>query len=255
LVYGTPEGEDLTHSPYFEPEYNMRYVRSAGEIQTDGTLSTQITFNLDGASCNRFRRTIHGSPKPEQRAAIERGLSIAPNARLEELAFTDPYDYSRDTQVDLKVSAEGYTAGGDGVHMFRLPLMSHPLNNFFRASFFEPGNLKERKYGLRFWATRLVRYEETLKLPQGWKVIHVPEAKTLDSPSAALKFEATPGDGRLTYHFEIKLKKGVVPAEDYPEYKKAIDTMNELSDEWIVCTVGDGAAELAQRTDLPAATD
>ena len=48
---------------------------------------------------------------------------------------------------------------------------------------------------------------------------------------------------------------GVVPAEDYPEYKKAIDTMNELSDEWIVCTVGDGAAELAQRTDLPAATD
>jgi hypothetical protein len=238
LVYGTPEGQDLTLSPYYEPEYNMRSVKGTGEISADGTLSTQIRFDLDGAACNRFRRTIHGYAAPEQRAALEEALHIAPNARIEKLDYVDPYDYSRDGYVDMTVSAEGYATGEDNVQMFRMPLLSsHPLNRFFRASFMEPGNLKERKYGMRFWATRLIRYEETLKLPSGWKVAHVPKARTLDSPSASLHFEATPGEGTLTYRFEVKLKKGVVPAEDYPEYKKAIDAMSELSDEWIVCTV------------------
>jgi hypothetical protein len=251
LVYGTPEGQDLTLSPYYEPEYNMRFVHAAGEIREDGTLSTRITFDLDGASCNRFRRTIYGSPKPEQRAAIERRLNIAPNARVEELDFTDPHDYSRDSQINMTVSAAGYATSGNGMYMFRLPLMSHPLNGFFRAGFMDPGSLKERKHGMRFWATRLVRYEETLRLPSGWKVVHVPEPKTLDSAAAALTFEATPGDGTLTYKFDITLKKGVVPAEDYPDFKKAVDTMNELSDEWIICTVGDGDTELARGANLP----
>ena len=115
--------------------------------------------------------------------------------------------------------------------------MSHPLNRFFRASFMEPGGAKERKYGMRFWATRLVRYEETLKLPEGWEVEHAPQRKSLDSESASLTFEAEPGDGILTYRFEIALKKGVLPAKDYPDYKKTVDAMDELSGEWIVCAV------------------
>ncbi len=247
LVYGTPEGQDLTLSPHYEPEYNMRAVRSVGEISEDGTLSTRITMDLHGAACNRLRRKVNGVPNLEKRAAFEEALNIAPNARIEKLDFIDPYDYSRDGYVDMQVTAEGYAAGGNGVHMFRLPLMSHPLNGFFRATFMDAGKPKERKYAIRLWATRLVRYEETLKLPAEWKITHVPEPKTLDSASAALSFEATPGDGELTYRFEFRLKNGVVPAEDYPDYKKAIDAMKELSDEWIVCAVDGGDAELARQ--------
>jgi len=243
LVYGTPEGQDLTLSPYYEPESNMRSVHSAAKLADDGSLTTRITFNLDGADCNRFRRTIHGYALPEQRGALEDGLNIAPNARLETVQFTDPFDYSRDAQIDLTVSAERYAAGGNGVHLFRLPLMSHPLNNFFRATFMEAKGPKERKYAVRFWATRLLRYEETIELPPGWRVARVPDDQTMDSPSASLKFEAEPGDGRLTYRFELTLKKGVVPPEDYPEYRKAIDRMHELSNEWVVCRADTPASE------------
>ncbi|MHC4698584.1 MAG: DUF3857 domain-containing protein [Planctomycetota bacterium] len=252
LVYGTPEGQDLMLSPHYEPEYNMRFVRSTGEILDDGTLTTRIAMELHGAAGNRLRRAVNGFSESEKRGQFERALNIAPNARLEEFEHVDPYDYSRDGYVNMKVSASRYAAGGNGVHMFRLPLMSHPLNRFFRASFMEADGPEERKYGVRFWATRLVRYEETLKLPRGWEVERVPEPKSLDSESASLTFEAEPGDGVLTYRFEIVLKKGVVPAEDYPAYREAVDTMNELSDEWIVCAVGDAEAESERLATEPA---
>ncbi len=252
LVYGTPEGQDLTLSPNYEPEYNMRFVRSTGEILDNGTLSTRIAMELHGAAGNRLRRAVNGFPESEKRARFERALNIAPNVRLEELKHIDPHDYTRDGYVDMKVSAEGYAAGGNGVHMFRLPLMSHPLNGFFRASFMDSAKKKERKYGMYFWATRLVRYEETLKLPPGWEVEHVPPAKSLDFGSASLSFEAEPGDGTLTYRFELTLKSPVVSAEDYPDYKKVIDAMNELSDEWIVCAAGKPDAEGTRLATEPA---
>ncbi len=255
LVYGTPEGQDQTLSPYYEPEHNQRFITSDGEIQADGTLTTQVKFAMGGSVDNRFRRVMHLKTAPEQRAALEESLNIAPNARLEEYDFIDPHDYSQDGYVGLTVSAERYAAGGDDVKMFRMPLMSHPLNDFFRPRYMTPGSEKERKYTLRHWGTRMIRYEETLKLPPGWKVVHVPEAKSLDSPAMSLEFAATPGEGVLTYHFEIKLKKGEIPPDDYPEYKKAIETMNELTDEWIVCTVDDGKVAAVEGTDVLAVND
>ncbi|MFQ5590894.1 MAG: DUF3857 domain-containing protein [Phycisphaerae bacterium] len=252
LIYGTPEGCELTLSPHYEPEYNMRFVRSAAKISDDGTLKTHIRMKLHGAAGNRLRRTINSFTESERVARFERAMNIAPNARLEELDHIDPYDYSQDGYVNLTVSAEAYAAGGDGVRMFRLPLMSHPLNGFFRAAFMDSADKPERRYAMRFWATRLVRYEETLELPEGWKVEQVPQARTIDTPSASVTFEAEPGDDSLTYRFEFALKKGVIPAEEYAGYKQAVDAMHQLSDEWIVCAVGAPDVDAAKLATEPA---
>ncbi|MFH0980171.1 MAG: DUF3857 domain-containing protein [Planctomycetota bacterium] len=237
LVYGTPEGQTLTLSPYYPPEYNQLVCRSEGVLGPEGTLSTRITMDLQGYPCTYLRRYADRYPKPEQRAAFEQALNIAPNARLEEFAFTDPRDYSRDGHVDMKVSASGYAAGAQRVRLFRLPLMSHPLANWLIPDFFYPVDTEKREFGMRMRATRLVRYEETLKLPPGWKVKHVPDKKTLDSGSAALTFEATPGEGTLTYRFELALKNHIIPPKDYPDWKKAVEAMKEITEAWIVCTV------------------
>ena len=176
LVYGTPEGEDLTLSPYYEPEHNRRWVTSTGSIGADGTLKAKLAYDLGGAADNRFRRVIDGYPVGEQRAALEEALGIAPNIELVNYDHIGPVDYSRDGYVNMTVKADRYAAGGDDVKMFRMPLMSHPLNGFFRPRYMEPGDAEARQYTLRFWGTRMIRYTETLKLPPGWKVTKVPEA-------------------------------------------------------------------------------
>ncbi len=245
LVYGTPEGEDQTLSPHYTPEYNAREVRSTGEIGEDGTLSTRIVYDLHGAAGGRFRRAVNGMPVPDRLARFEDVLNIAPNARIESLDMIDPYDYSRDGFVNMEVVADGFAAGGDDTHMFRLPLMSHPLNGFFRATFLNSATTKDRKYGMHLWATRKIHYEETLRLPPGWEVADLPKSETLDSAGSSLSFEAESGDGTLSYRFTFSVKKGTLAAEDYADYKKAVDTMNKLSDTWIVCREAGGDAHVA----------
>jgi hypothetical protein len=237
LVYGTPEGQDLTLSPYFPPEHNKLTYDGRSAIGEDGTLTTRIVMDMANSPCTAFRRTIDRNPKPDQQGMFEETLAIAPNAKIEDLSYTDPFDYSKDSHVEMKVSAATYASGGDAVRMFRLPLMQRPLGSFLLSDFnYSLG--AERKIGLRTRATRLVQIEEKLELPPGWKVERVPEAKKMDSGSASLTFEATPGEGVLTYRLEIKIKNNIIPPEDYAGFKKAMDTINELRDEWIVCSVG-----------------
>ena len=247
LVYGTRSGESLTLSPYYEPAYNKRAARSDGEIREDGTLVTNLTFHLDGAACNRFRRAIYGISLPERQAAFERRINIAPNATVDSVEYTDPHDYSRDTEVKLAVTAQGYAAGGNGLRVFRMPLMTHPLNGFFRATFLEKLKKDKRNYDMYLWATRMVSYEETIKLPPGWVVTNMPKSKTIDTPIASLRFEGSAEDGKLTYQFELAMKQGTITVKDYGNFKKAIDTMYELADTWLVCTTGETSTELAKQ--------
>ncbi|MCO6439104.1 MAG: DUF3857 domain-containing protein [Phycisphaerae bacterium] len=240
LVYGTPEGQPLTQSPYFEPEYNRLETQAESIILDNGELESRIVMNMHGYPCTYLRRSVERYPEDRQRAAFERALNIAPNARLVSLDHTDPYDYTEDSKVDMTVAADRYALGDAGTHMFRLPLMSHPLADFFLSDVVEPLDKPERTYGLRMRATRLVRYDETIKLPPGWKVEHVPDAVKMDGPAASISFEATPGNGELHYRFELALKKHIIGPEEYPALRKALKAMHAISDDWVLCSSGGG---------------
>lgn len=239
LVYGTPEGQPLVLSPIYDPESNRREVKAETKISVDGALTTSLDFHLDGVDCGRFRRTINARLPEERRAALEQDLRLAPNARLVDFTHTDAFDYSQDSRVTAKVEANGYAMVDDQTMAFRLPLMTHPLHGFFRATFMDKQSAKERKYAMRFWATRMLRYNETIDLPEGWKVDSMPAARNLDSPAAKLSFKPTFENGKLTYQLELTSKKGVIPPEDYEGFKKAVDALHEIADEWVVCSAAD----------------
>lgn len=254
LVYGTPEGEDLTLSPYYPPEHNELAYRGTSEIATDGTLTTEIVIDAKNSPGTSYRRKIGRTSVPLQRAVFEGSLGIGPTARLDELSYTDPLDYSRDSQVEMKISAADYALGGGGVRMFHLPLMSRPLASWMMPDFDYSVKAKERKFGLRLRASRLLRFEETVKLPAGWKIEHTPKAKKLESGSVTLTFEMTPGDGELTYRFEMIVKNNIIPPDDYPGYKEAIETLRDLADAWVVCSVEEAVPEATAHAMTPAGT-
>jgi hypothetical protein len=239
LVYGTKEGESLTLSPYYPPDYNRLIVRSMSRINETGGLATRINMEMSGYPDTYLRRGVARYAEPDVLGAFEHVINIAPTARIREFEYTDPYDYSDDAKVRLTIMAENYAAGDESIRMFRLPLMKHPLADWLIPDLFNSFDKKDRDFDYRMRATRLVRYEETIKLPDGWVVEQLPDPREVDSPSATLKFEASRNGAELTYSFEFALKNHTIPAEDYTQVKEAIDTMKKLTDDWIVCRVGE----------------
>ena len=238
LVYGTPEGQDLTTSPFYSPEYNGIWMKADSKLSAAGQLSTRIHMDLKGYACTYLRRSAGRYSEPEVKAGFEGALNIAPNAELRELSFTDPLDYSQDSEADLLVTADGYAAGQRDLRLFRLPLLSQPLADFLIPDFYYSVDANERQYGMRMRATRLLDYEETIRLPKGWKVERLPDAQTIENDIATLKFTPQTDDGQITYRFEFVLKHHQVAADVYPGFKEAIEALRKLTDEWVVCSAG-----------------
>ena len=247
VVYGLPEGKGLCHSPYYSPEENLVHATAEGEIGPDGTLNSRIRWHdMVGYPCTYQRRYINRYSLRDLRGFFEEQIArIGPTARLGRLRYSDPYDYSKSAELELTVSASHYALGDGETRIFRLPLMQHPV-----ASIFLPDLLYElpetRKYGVRLRATRLAKYEETLHLPPGWTVEHVPANKDIDNEAAELHFEAETAPDYIRYRFSIALREQIVDPDKYAGHKEIIQAMNQIAEEWIVCRTGDVHAVAAQ---------
>lgn len=249
LVFGTPEGQPLTLSPYFEPAHNLWEAKATSEIDDDGALRTRIAMNMKGYPCTFLRRALGGQPEDNRRAVLEKALNIAPNARIEDAGAIDPYDYSRDGFLNLTVSAERFAAVGEKSLLLRMPLTTLPLAEQLLPELTYDLKKEKRQYGMRLRATRLLRFEETIKLPRGWRAVHVPESVAIDGQSAAISFSATAADGQVSYRLELALRDQIVAPEDYPDFRKVMNAARELSNERIVCALGDGQGGIAGRID------
>lgn len=241
LVYGTAEGEALTLSPYYPPEYNLLACKAESRIDASGGLRTQLRMDLSGYPDTYFRRTLERDARPDMTRVVEDALNLGPTARITDLEYTDPYDYSHDAIVKMQVESPGYAATGDSACLLRLPLMTHPLGNWLIPDMFYDVSPESRTYGMRLRATRRVRYEETVLLPDGWEIVDRPEDRTLNSPVADFAFSATTRGSSLTYTMQLDVKQHLVAPAEYPKYREAIQAMNKIADAWIVCRRPDEA--------------
>ncbi len=252
LVYGTPEGQPLTLSPYFAPDHNRWEVTAASEIDDDGALRTRIAMNMNGYPCTFLRRALGGRPDDERRAVLEKALNIAPNARIEAFDAIDPYDYSRDGFLKLTAAAERFAALGEKSLLFKMPAMTLPLAEQLLPEWSYDIKKEKRQYGLRLRATRLVRVEETIKLPPGWRAFHLPDSVSLDTNSAAVTFSATAGDDSISYRFELVLKDQIIAPEDYSGFRKVMKAAQALAEQRVVCVPREGKDGIAGRIDADA---
>lgn len=236
VVYGVPEGADLSQSPAFPPEDNLAHWRARSVLDSAGTLSGRLEFLATGAPETRLRRALAGY-QPAERARLfdETIQRLAPNARVVVQRCTDPVDFSGPVQVDCEYAAAGFALGEGPRRYLALPLMQTPLGDRTIYDLFGTTGLKERKYAVKLLATRLVRLEESVRLPEGWTVVRRPEPVRLDGPAAALHFDIEAAPGEIRYTCELRIKRWQVPPAEYANFKEVMDKLQELTGRVITC--------------------
>jgi hypothetical protein len=173
---------------------------------------------------------------------------LGPRTSLVDLSYTDPWDYSRDVAIDTTVLSDGHAIGNDDVRMFRLPVLQQPFASAFaRDVIDEVKENKDRKFGMRMRATRLLSYTDTIELPPGWTIESLPDNVEIDNDAARLAFKTEKRDGALHCTYEVAIKNHMIPAEDYAGYYEVNKKLLELADSWVVCQVdGTLASRAAQ---------
>ena len=243
VVYGLPEGKGLSQSQAFTPEENQATWRGQSSIDADG-LTGSFEFTANGAPETRLRRALAGHPPDERyRLFDETFQRLGPTTRSHITACTEPGDFSAPIQLQARFEVADYALGNGAQRYFALPMLQALLGDRTLSDITDKTSVKERKYGLRLWATRLARFEETVTLPASWAVVKKPDPVDIDGPSAALHLKVDTQPGELHYTCELVIKRWIIPPDEYANFREVMDKFTELTGRVITCKLEGGHAQ------------
>ncbi len=236
VVYGTPEGEPLSLSPYFAPEENLASWRATTEIDRNNRLRGSFEFTSCGAPEGRLRRTLASLHPSELYRFFDGTIQrLSPNAQMISVTHTDPVDFSGPMQVTADFASDNYAIGDSDRRYLALPMLQAVLGDRTLYDLFGKTSPETRKYGISLLATRLAQFEETLRLPSGWTIVEKPDPVDLDGPSAALHFDIEISPGQIRYTCELSVKHWIIPPDEYANFKEVTDKFEELTGRTIAC--------------------
>lgn len=237
VVYGVPEGLDLARAPYFPPEYNHAKWEAQSEISANGQLAARLAFTASGAPETMLRRRLHNRREGDYTLTAEDMLArFGPQAVMRSARLMSATDYSGPIKVDFDFTAEGYALGDGERRYFKLPAMNRLIEEAMN-DVSGSQNSETRKYPVHLRATRLLTFEETIKLPPGWSVIEAPQAAQLDGAAASFRLEVEPTPGLLRYRVELAAKTHRIKPDDYAQYREAVKAFYKLLDQYVICQV------------------
>lgn len=242
VVYGLPEGKELSTSPSFPPDDNQTFWRGQSQYLATGELEGAFTFTATGAPEGRLRRALAGQEPADRQSVFDASFArLASNAVIEKVGYVQPLDFDHPMEVSAEYNVPGYVLGTGSRRLLKLPLMQTVLADRVLSDLLDKTKEKERKYGLRLWATRHVSIDETVRLPEGWKIADSPKPAKIDGPAAALDFEITVDGAEIRYTCDLKIKRWTVPPEEYANFKQVMEKFAELSGRVVACEteVGD----------------
>lgn len=244
VVYGTPEGQPLSLSPYSGPEENALLCDAHTALDASGTLTGKMALKAIGAPETSLRRSLAGHTLVE-RGPIVAGwfMRLANNIAPRGGSLTDPVDFSGPFVIESEFSVPGYAIGDGERRFFRLPMLRRVLDDVVASDLHDTTGLEKRKTPLRLRSTRRLEFRETLQLPPGWAVAEAPEAKSIDGPAARLDFSISRSAGQIEYACVLDVKQRTIAPADYANFKQALEAFREICDKYVVCRMEPRAAQ------------
>ena len=237
-VIGTPEGVELMQMPAFDPADNKLTLVASSTLSADGGLTGKVSFAGKGYAEQRLRREmVHYSTAADRQAWFEAaigqlgaGATVAPLA----VSYAAVRDVNRPIRYDVSYQVEGYGLAGDDALYFAPPTTHHLIQSGRIAPYLDCAGLAERTQPLLLWAPRMRQVTETVTLPSGYTVAHLPEDRTLDGPVASLTTRTVVKGRKLVFSYELVIKQREIPVEHYANFRDVVTEALELSDDLVV---------------------
>ena len=237
-VIGAPEGLELMQMPAFDADDNKLMVLASSTLSADGSLSGTVTFSGKGYADQRLRRElVHYSAGPDRQAWFEDVIGrVAPNATVEPVNV--PYarirDIGKPIRYEVKYSADDFALVGDDAIHFSPPTARHLITTSRLAPYLDCAGSADRTQPILLWAPRMREVVETITLPAGYTVAHVPEDRHIDGEIASLDTTIEVKGRKLIYTYTLVIKRREIPVEHYDNFREVVQEALALPDDLVV---------------------
>ncbi len=233
---GIPNGSDLLVTPVSPAENHYVKISGNSVLNSNGTLTGEITVEAEGQSDAALRRMFTGSYKALWKANLERELlTISPQANVLSVDYgTDPYNYMSGP-IGLKITFEipDYAIVSDSEIIFT-PLGGSGIFKRVLGELSINLSLDEREYPFRDRCSRSVDIEDKTTLPGGFTLAWKPDIEKVDGAAASFEGNIEIENNTLILKEKLLFNKRIYQPEDWPDYKNAVEMQKKIVDNPVI---------------------
>ncbi len=227
-LLGIPEGADLMTTPISPPKNHYFRVKGESKLDKNSTLSGRIEITAEGQSDASIRRSLRRGVW-YQRHFIEQALyQLSPKIEIISLEYNDPYDLSCPMNITVEYRIPNYGKITEHNMIFTPLVAKHIFSGWTNSYLHMNLNPEERKYDFRTRCSKLIDFQETVKIPSGYKISYTPEFAPVQGSAAdfSCKYE---GKGRkLIFTQTLSLKKRIYTAQEWPHFREAVSSVKKV---------------------------
>lgn len=233
---GLPEGSDLLLTPLSPPENHYVKFRISSVLDEKGTLKGELVLETEGQSDGNIRRIFTGGYERDWYNALEKELlNVSPQARLVQVDYgKNPRNYLlAPLHIKMQFVIPDYALSGKNILVLK-PMTLNNLFNRVRTYLRIDTSPAERKYGFKDACSRLVLLDETIQLPQGYKMKQAGREDRVEGKAADFYGELTQQEHTLRLSHKLVLKKRVYEADDWESFRNAVNIHKSYGEEAIL---------------------
>lgn len=208
----TPEGGVIKRTPAYLDEDNLQDTKAEIVFDPQGNLTATLERKSTGIQYDGSFFLEDKSQKEQTEHYKSSVWRYNNNLEVKSIALENNRDSIQFTEK-LALSTKEYATLSQDEFIFRV--------NVFNKNSFVPKRYRNRKLPLKIARGYKDVDEYTIKLPEGYSIISLPEKVNLTSKfgSYAMSIEKV-DDSTLRYKKELLIKNGLYPKEDYDVYRK-----------------------------------
>ncbi len=236
-LMGLPEGADLEITPISAPENHELKITGNSQINTNGTLTGEITLTSEGQSDAALRNYFVRNYRSRWDETIKRELmKISPKIEILELNYGNPYEYlDEPIKINIKYKIPGYAIKGSKELIFH-PVTTSGIFKRAMQHLYINTSLEDREYNFRDSYSRLVKIRETISIPEDYIPIINYESESFSSPAASFSGNIEFEDNKIHLKEDITLIKRIYEPEEWQDFKKAVNAQKSFDDQIMIIT-------------------
>ncbi len=230
-LMGVPEGADLKITPLSPPENHYLRITANSTLQENGTLEGELTLSAEGQTDASIRGMFTRNWRSKWENTLERELlRISPQAEILEMDYgDDPIDYmAAPIKIKIKYKIPDYAFTGDKEIIF-IPLLARDVFRRGMPHIWIDTNLEERKYNFRDRCSRLVEFNETINIPEGYKLTDE-ENTVLEGDVASYSGGYSQKGAQIELTQRIVLYKRIYEPDDWNSVRDAVKAQKEMDE-------------------------
>ena len=223
------DGEPLRTILYSKPDKHALKVTLQMEIDTSCSVIGRLHFSTKGFYDWVFRNMFKKMPVEFRRQLFQQMVTeLGPNAVLDSFSMTELDNFDENVRFTLYYHMSEFGVKYGNEYRFKLG----GSGGFQLGG--NPFALEERHYPLFMHTVMQTESKAVVKLPEGYRVKHLPEDMQLDSEQleSYVKYEVV-GDTIFVTSYSC-VKDPFIPVTVYPEIKRKFDKLQQLAQQDIV---------------------